>query len=180
MAGTDGAPVKSILVAVDGSAPSRAAGRFAVQMAKRLGARLHIMNVIDPGLVARAAAGEAGAWTEALPSLQVSAKGIVGLTVRDAVAAGVSYAVEIVQGFDVATGIVKEAEAVQADLVVVGSHGRTGVARVLIGSVAERVVRTSPCPVLVYRTGEPKPAPPAEVRPPLTLKPPAKRAAGPA
>lgn len=49
--------------------------------------------------------------------------------------------------------IVKRAEAFGADLVVVGSHGRTGLTRILLGSVAEKVVRHAPCPVLVARKG---------------------------
>jgi nucleotide-binding universal stress UspA family protein len=58
--------------------------------------------------------------------------------------------VEVVQG-EAAHGIAHYAEEVQADLVVIPSHGRTGLRRLLIGSVAERVVRLAHCPVLVLR-----------------------------
>jgi nucleotide-binding universal stress UspA family protein len=51
--------------------------------------------------------------------------------------------------------IVEAAHAEHADLVVLGTHGRTGLAHVLLGSVAERVVRTAPCPVLTVRTVAP-------------------------
>jgi nucleotide-binding universal stress UspA family protein len=52
---------------------------------------------------------------------------------------------------DPAVEIVKQAAAVEADLIVLGTHGRTGIKRLLLGSVAENVVRTASCPVLVVR-----------------------------
>jgi nucleotide-binding universal stress UspA family protein len=148
--------VRKLEVAVDGSAPSRAAGRYAVQIAKEMSARLHIIHVIDPTLLASAAGG--GGWTAMLPSLQEAARAIVGQTVHEAEAARIPYTVNVIQGFDVATGIVEEAEAVGADIIVVGSHGRKGVARALMGSVAERVVRSATCPVLVHRAPPPSDA----------------------
>jgi universal stress protein A len=54
--------------------------------------------------------------------------------------------------------ICKVAEEAHVDLIVMGSHGRTGVSHVLLGSVAERVVRHAPCPVLVARLPKPKPS----------------------
>ncbi len=50
-----------------------------------------------------------------------------------------------------AEGIIKAAEEIHANLIVMGTHGRTGLRRLLMGSVAERVVRTAPCPVLTVR-----------------------------
>ena len=55
---------------------------------------------------------------------------------------------------DPGSEITKYASQVGADLLVISSHGRTGISRLLIGSVAERVVRLSPCPVLVLRNDE--------------------------
>jgi nucleotide-binding universal stress UspA family protein len=143
--------VRKLVVAVDGSPPSRAAGRYAVQLAKDMGARLHVIHVIDPSLFASPSGGGSAGWTAMLPSLQEAARTIVGETVQEAEAARVPFTVNVIEGSDVATGIVDEAEAAWADLIVVGSHGRRGIARVLVGSVAERVVRSAKCPVLVHR-----------------------------
>jgi nucleotide-binding universal stress UspA family protein len=69
---------------------------------------------------------------------------------REARAAGVKTTWTIVQGVP-ADRIVQAARAKHADLVVMGTHGRTGFSRFLLGSVASRVVATSPCPVLTVR-----------------------------
>ena len=55
-----------------------------------------------------------------------------------------------------AKDIVRLATEVQADLIVLGTHGRRGMSHLLVGSVAERVVRTAPCPVLTVRRAEPE------------------------
>jgi len=60
---------------------------------------------------------------------------------------------------DVATEILRLAQETGSDLIVMGTHGRTGLARLLMGSVAEQVVRKAPCPVLTVKT--PFPAAPA-------------------
>ena len=70
--------------------------------------------------------------------------------VKKARAAGVKTTSTIVQGVP-ADHIVRAARAKHADLVVMGTHGRTGFSRFLLGSVASRVVATSPCPVLTVR-----------------------------
>ena len=57
-----------------------------------------------------------------------------------------------------APGIVDTARKLSADLIVIGTHGRTGLSRLMIGSVAERVVRTAPCPVLTVPSARGKPA----------------------
>ena len=61
-----------------------------------------------------------------------------------------SFEHRLVMG-DPATEIVRIAEEEQAELIVLGTHGRTGLSRILMGSVAEAVVRHAPCPVLIYR-----------------------------
>jgi nucleotide-binding universal stress UspA family protein len=148
----DAVPAKTIVVAVDGSPPSREAGRYAVQFAKEMGARLHIVHVVEFSAIAVAAAeSSGGAWTAMLPSMQEDARGVVGATVREAEAAGVPHTVRVVEGYAPHTAIINEAEEHRAWLIVVGSHGRTGLERALVGSVAERVVRMAGRPVLVHR-----------------------------
>jgi universal stress protein A len=125
--------VEEIVFATDFSDCSESAGRVAVAHARRLGARLHVLHVE----LARSRA--APRRLEAL----VSALGAPDGTVVQLRAGGA------------AEEIVKYAREVEAGLVVVGTHGRTGVSRALLGSVAERVTRTAPCPVLVVPRGAP-------------------------
>lgn len=66
---------------------------------------------------------------------------------------GVNVATLVREG-PVVAGILEQARAITADLIVMGTHGRTGVARLLLGSVAEQVVRLAPCPVLTIRLAE--------------------------
>lgn len=60
----------------------------------------------------------------------------------------------IVETGEARDGILKAAKEVSADLIVIGSHGRRGVKRLVLGSVAEDIVRRAPCPVLVVRMKE--------------------------
>jgi nucleotide-binding universal stress UspA family protein len=57
---------------------------------------------------------------------------------------------------DAAKGIVNAAQATQCDLIVMGTHGRTGLSRLLMGSVAEKVLRSAPCPVLTVKVPLPE------------------------
>jgi nucleotide-binding universal stress UspA family protein len=77
------------------------------------------------------------------------------------VTAGLSIGLRVQRADDVRRAIVDEADTLAADLLVIGSHGRSGFERLLMGSTAERVVRKSPCPVLVV---PPQSAPPDEGR----------------
>ena len=68
---------------------------------------------------------------------------------------GIPVETEVVEGYP-ATAIEEEAERQKADLIVIGTHGHTGLKHLLLGSVAERVVQKAPCPVLTVKTPEPK------------------------
>jgi nucleotide-binding universal stress UspA family protein len=77
--------------------------------------------------------------------------------VKEAVNAGVRATPQFIDGSIPAEGIVSAAEHAKTDILVVGTHGRSGVMKVLLGSVASRVVATASCPVLTVRMpDEPK------------------------
>jgi nucleotide-binding universal stress UspA family protein len=142
---------KRIVVGVDGSNPSKDAARYAIDLAKKVGARVHIVTVIDYSTFYTTTSAGVAAWAGVLNSIRDSARSILNATVHEAQKAGVTNSSALLESHDAATGIVKEAEKIEADLLIVGSHGRTGLRRVLIGSVAERVMRLAHCPVLVIR-----------------------------
>ncbi len=117
----------NILVATDFSGLATDAVGVAADYARRLGGRLHVLHVAWP---------DVGPDTRAtLERMAHDASGGAGI---GAVRSGLIPASEIV----------RYADEHAIDLIVVGTHGRTGVSRVLLGSVAERVVRTAACPVL--------------------------------
>ena len=142
---------KTILVAVDGSKQSLEAARYAMVLAKRMDAKVHIIHVVEVAGAAMVGPAGTGAWGQVLESMKESARTFVGLAVREAEDAKVPHTVDVVEAVDAAAGIAKAADDGRADLIVVGSHGRRGIQRALLGSVAEKVVRSAPCPVLVVR-----------------------------
>jgi nucleotide-binding universal stress UspA family protein len=141
--------VKRILVATDFSPGAQAAVDLAVTMARAIGGRITLLHVDD--LPAWAYVGaEAMINEDLLRSLAaLSAKKLAearadlldkGITVEIAQAEGPPY-----------LAIVRAAELGKFDLIVVGTHGRTGLPHFLLGSTAEKVVRSSPIPVLTVR-----------------------------
>jgi nucleotide-binding universal stress UspA family protein len=143
----------NILVAVDGSEASKYAVNEAIQIAKLSGGKLTAVYVLDQS----AAFTYAGACD---PHLLTDTARQVGRGFLDKACAKMQkFAVtgdsEIIEtqgiGEDVATCLARCAAQFRADLVVMGTHGRRGMRRMVIGSVAERFVRQSTCPVLLIR-----------------------------
>ncbi|WP_341318332.1 universal stress protein [Paraburkholderia sp. IMGN_8] len=143
----------NILVAVDGSEASKRAVDEGIRMAKLSGGKLTAVYVLDQS----AAFTYAGACD---PHLLTDTARQVGRSFLDEACAkmqalGVAGDSEIVetQGIaeDIASCLARCAERLGAELVVMGTHGRRGMRRMVIGSVAERFVRHSPCPVLLIR-----------------------------
>jgi nucleotide-binding universal stress UspA family protein len=120
------APVREILVATDFSDEAEAALRHAVEYARRFGARLHLLHVFSPGEV-EVTRLLADAAALAAPDVPV----IVSST-----------------GGDPAEEILRYAQRHPIDLIIMGSHGRSGFSRLLLGSIAERVLREATRPVL--------------------------------
>jgi universal stress protein A len=141
---------RRILVAVDESAFAARAADVASELARSLGAELAFMHVIDPSLVS---APESGIPAGQLITLaeQDGRRLLAAFSQR---ASAQPPPLEFIHVGKAATEIVKAAKDWPADLIVIGSHGRGGVKRVLLGSVAETVMRQAACPVLVVRAEE--------------------------
>jgi nucleotide-binding universal stress UspA family protein len=144
---------KNILLATDGSPASDNAAQLAVQLAGVHGARLTAVYVIDP--YPYLGIGEANPLGyQAYMSAALQHAGAAHAKVLDLCTAAtprVEFSPRVAEDVGAASGIVAAARELHADLVVVGSHGRTGVARLMLGSVAAKVVAESPVPVLVAR-----------------------------
>ncbi len=142
-----------ILVAVDGSPTSEHAVAHAADLAQATGGRVRLLNVMDP--IAHISGFEQPEIysQEILPRLRKAGEALLNQA-RDRVAQrGVPVDTALVENLDarVAQLVVEHALAWGADLIVLGTHGRRGLARVLMGSDAEQVARTSPVPVLLVR-----------------------------
>lgn len=140
---------KHILVPIDGSDCSLQALEVAAKFAREQQARLTICTVVDPAKAAAMAFGEASMAAACLDALDEEGKALV----QDA--AGRTQViwpsdVAVLDGAPVDT-IVDYARESGADLVIIGSHGRSGLQRLFLGSVAEGVVRSASMPVLVVR-----------------------------
>ena len=135
-----------ILVPTDGSTASATAVEHAIDLAAHYDATLHVLYVVD---VTGYSALEVGADVVA-SALEEEGEDAVGNVARTAEGAGIETQSQIEHGTP-HRAIIEYAGAEAVDLVVMGTHGRTGVGRFLLGSVTERVVRTSPVPVLTVR-----------------------------
>lgn len=144
---------KRIMVAVDGSETADRGLREAINLAKDQNAQLAIAHVID--LVIVYGAGQfPGAYIEATREVAQETIARARKMAQDAGVEAEIHSPEIVtSGYHVADTIAKLAQDWKADLLVVGTHGRRGVSRMLLGSVAERIVRVAPCPLLLVRGG---------------------------
>jgi nucleotide-binding universal stress UspA family protein len=140
-----------ILLPTDGSDGIAAAATHAAAIAERFDATVHVLSVVDTRNRFESPTGglSMDAWANAE---RERADHAVERTV-DALADDVSAETAIVEGVP-RTEILDYAEAEGMDLVVMGTHGRTGLDHYLIGSVAEKVVRRSPVPVVTVRLGE--------------------------
>ena len=140
--------VKKVLYATDFSSYSNQAYFHAVALAENHGASLTVLFVLSPGVAAPEAGGPAedrSYWQEQLEQIRPINENI---TTRHVLLEG-----------DPAEEIVEHARESNTDLIVMGTHGRTGLERLLMGSVAEKVMREAPCSVLVVKLPKGVPVP---------------------
>jgi nucleotide-binding universal stress UspA family protein len=137
------AVVHKILTPTDGSETAEAAVRFAKDIALAEDA-----DVVVLGVVHDLQYGDT-AEVDATPTIEVEMKNAVEHEVEELKEAGVRATGDLVPGAYVHEAIAKEAADIGADLIVMGTHGRSGLGRTVIGSVADRVVRHTEVPVLL-------------------------------
>ena len=139
-----------ILMATDFSPASETAFEEAARMAREGGACLYLVHAYDAPNVASVAYLPAPGYFESLAAARSRAEGLLeDLARRDSVK-GLEIKTVAERGLP-DLQIVDIAARVKADLIVMGTHGRRGAARLLLGSVAARVIATAPCPVLTVR-----------------------------
>jgi nucleotide-binding universal stress UspA family protein len=143
---------KRILVPLDGSETARYGLREAITLAKEQHATLRLIHVLSelPIIVEMASVAN---FDKVRKSLFESAEAMLQQSKALADSLGVQTEIQLCElaGGRVADAIVQEARDCGCDLIVIGTHGRRGISRTLLGSDAERVLRQSPVPVLLVR-----------------------------
>ncbi|MHB9285598.1 universal stress protein [Halobacteriales archaeon Cl-PHB] len=143
-------PYENVLVPTDGSDCAGAALSVGTDLATSEGAGLHLLSVVDV-----ASLGADVRSDIQLDSLEKSAESILDSAEATATEAGVASVERTLEyGTSVHEAILNYVEDNDVDVVVVGTHGRTGFDRYLLGSVAESLLRTSPVPVLTVRESD--------------------------
>jgi nucleotide-binding universal stress UspA family protein len=144
-----------ILVPTDGSAPATEAAAHGFEFAERHGATVHLLYVVEADYqgTVEAYGGVAAFGETILPALEEEGATVTEDLAAQAAAMDLETITEVRSGHARAD-IVEYADEHGIDLIVMGTHGRSGVERLLLGSVTERVLRASDVPVLVVRAAD--------------------------
>ncbi|SHH38320.1 universal stress protein [Halobaculum gomorrense] len=145
-------PYEDVLVPTDGSRRASAAVDHGIALAGALDARVHALSVVDDSLLGGLGL-ENDPDADGADDAEAAATDVVDAVAADAEAAGVREATASVVRGDLAEEIRAYVEANGVDAVVMGTTGRRGTERILLGSVAEKTVRTAPVPVLTVGAG---------------------------
>jgi nucleotide-binding universal stress UspA family protein len=144
---------RRILVPVDGSATSKLGLRHALGLARDQSARVRVLNVVDELAIAPMVDGYPADVTMFIESMRETGKKALDEAAALAKKAGVKADTAMVdaRARHVSDVILGDAKAFRADVIVMGTHGRRGLNRLVLGSDAERVLREAPVPVLLIR-----------------------------
>jgi nucleotide-binding universal stress UspA family protein len=147
--------LKHILVATDFEEPAEAAFAYGRGLARAFSASLHVIHVVDD-VASRAASMAAYGmdFQKIQDDVEQSAAKRLNDMLSDEDRAQLNAKAVVITSPSPAQAIVDYATESQVNLIVVGTHGRRPVARFFIGSVAERIGRMAPCPVLIVRHPE--------------------------
>lgn len=145
--------IRSILAPTDFSPHAEAGLRYAAGLAERLGTALHLLHVL-PDIVAPVGPDPSIVATmppEYYPQAEREAAEALGAVLKEEWGRPASVVSAVLWG-DPVEQTCDYARAHGIDLIVIATHGRTGLSHVLLGSTAERIVREAPCPVLTVRS----------------------------
>lgn len=142
--------IKKILCTTDFSDASKNALRYANEFALSMGATVIILHVVEPRPIAT---DMSVAYIPIEADLEKAAEEDLAQLVIDEKYKGIT-ATRLVLVGSPAEMILQQAKSQDVDLIILGSHGRSGLTRLLMGSVAEAVLRKAPCPVLIVKANE--------------------------
>ncbi len=146
--------LKHILVPTDFGAPSERALEYGRHFARQFGARLHVLHTVENVMIP----GGAEVPIAAIQQVEEGLESVAHRQMAEAITTDDRATLDVVTAVRgaraAAMDIVEYATEEKIDLIVMGTHGRGALQHLLMGSVAERVVRSAPCPVLTVRAGE--------------------------
>ncbi len=142
--------IRKILYATDFSEPAEPACDYALQLTELANAELHVLHVIGELADRRKNMLQPESFAIFEKEIEVHAIREMEALCREKFAGRVNFVSDIVVGIPFQE-IIRKAQDIAADLIVIGTHGRTGIEHVIVGSTAERVVRRSPIAVLTVR-----------------------------
>jgi len=146
--------LKNILVATDFSEASEAALTYGRDLARSYGGTMHVVHVVESFAGSMADAESIGVLLDLQTQIERNERKFLETLLTDEDRTMLHAKPVVLASTRAAEGIVQYAKDSAIDLIVMGTHGRRALAHVFLGSVAERVVRTAPCPVLTVRHPE--------------------------
>ena len=148
-----------ILVPVDGSETSQRGLQEAIALARLTGGQLRLLHVVDELSAAMGMSGQGMVSADMFQLLREGGEQVLAAGLAQAQAQSVSADTLLIEGFSgrLCDPVLEQAQQWGAQVIVLGSHGRRGVGRLVLGSDAEQIIRTAQVPVLVVRTATPAP-----------------------
>ncbi len=142
---------KHILIPVDGSPTSMLAAEKAIGLAKAFDSRMSAIFVVDSYPFSGIGTDFAYGQTEYLSAATAEANAAIKSIKQVVEKAGISVQTSVIESHAAWRGIVEASQSMEADLIVMGSHGRSGLEKLVLGSVTQAVLSHSRLPVLVVR-----------------------------
>ncbi|WP_019456573.1 universal stress protein [Acinetobacter sp. GG2] len=140
-----------ILVPIDGSETSTVAMKEAIKLGKALNSKITIVQVMVLDPIIADLYVKTGQTNELIERTRTYLLDILEQAKQQFVQEGLTVETKLLEGFVVHEEIIQAAQDINADLIVMGSHGRTGVRKLVLGSVAQKVLGESHIPVLIVR-----------------------------